>query len=156
MNFGTPSLRVREPFSTDSNSEVIRQMASRRRVTVRGEWWLWIYCCHWRLTSEDRQFATGSSSLRRIQKAIGQLGGQELVSVAVEPETGATRFTFDLGCVLACRRFDRDTDDPLWMLYKPNRYVLSVHGNGTFSHERGSAVEKRLHPIEDGIATDDR
>ena len=68
--------------------------------------------------------------------------------VAVEPETGATRFVFDLGCVLHCRRFERDTDAELWMLYKPSGYVLSVHGNGTFSHQRGSEVEKHLQRIE--------
>ena len=35
----------------------------------------------------------------------------------------------------------------LWMLYKPNGYVLSVFGNGTFSHQRASEVAKRLQPI---------
>jgi hypothetical protein len=131
-------------------------MASRRRVTVRGEWWLWIYCCYWRLTSGDLELATGSSSMLRIERATAQLEGQELVSVAVEPETGATRFTFDLGCVLHCRRFERDSDAELWMLYKPSGYVLSVHSNGTFSHQRATVVEKRLQPIEDGVRPDDR
>lgn len=116
LNFGKPSLRVREPFSTDSMSEVVRRMASRRLVTVRGEWKLWIYCCYWRLTSDDLKLASGSSSLRQIERGIMQLDGQKLVSVAVEPETGATRFTFDLGCVLHCRRFERNTDDELWTL----------------------------------------
>ena len=156
MNFGQPSLHVREPFSTNSASEAVRRMASRRRVTVRGEWWLWIYCCYWRLTTGDLELATGSSSFRRIERATAQLEGQELMSVAVEPETGATRFTFDLGCVLHCRRFARDTDGELWMLYKPSGYVLSVHGNGTFSHQRATEVEKRLQPIKDGVRPDDR
>jgi hypothetical protein len=156
MNFGKPSLHVREPFSTDSTSEAVRRMASRRRVTVRGEWWLWLYCCYWRLTSGDLELATGSSSFRRIERATAQLDGQELVSVAVEPETGATRFAFDLGCVLHCRRFERDTDAELWMLYKPSGYVLSVHGNGTFSHQRATEVEKRLQPIRDRVRGDDR
>jgi hypothetical protein len=156
MNFGTPSLQVREPFSTDSKSDAVQRMASRRRVTIRGEWWLWIYCCHWRLTSGDLQLATASSSFGRIERAAAELEGQQLVSVAVEPETGATRFAFDLGCVLHCRRFERDTDAELWMLYKPSGYVLSVHGNGTFSHQRASGVEKRFHPIEDGVGPDGR
>ncbi|MDX1970371.1 MAG: hypothetical protein SFV23_24590 [Planctomycetaceae bacterium] len=125
-------------------------MASRRLVTVRGEWWLWIYCCYWQLTSGDLQLATGSSSLRRIELATSQLDGQELVSVDVEPETGATRFVFDLGCVLQCRRFKRDTDAELWLLYRPSGYVLSVHGNGTFGHQRSTEVEQRFQPIEDG------
>lgn len=144
MNFGKPSLHIREPFSTDSTSEAVRRMASRRRVTIAGKWWLWIYCCYWRLTSGDLELATGSSSLRRIERATAQLEGQELVSLAVEPETGATHFAFDLGCVLRCRRFERGNDAELWMLYKPSGYVLSVHGNGTFSHQRATEVEKRL------------
>jgi len=156
MNFGKPSLGVREPFTTDSKSEVVRRMAARRQVTVRGEWWLWIFSCYWRLTLEGLELATGSSSFRRIERATAQLEGQELVSVAVEPTTGATRFAFDLGCVLNCRRFERDTDADLWMLYKPSGYVLSVHGNGTFSHQRGTEVEKRPQPIEDGVRPDDR
>jgi hypothetical protein len=156
MNFGKPSLHVRKPFTTDSTSEAVRRIASRRRVTVRGEWWLWIYCCYWRLTTGDLELATGSASFRRIERATAQLEGQELLSVAVEPETGATRFAFDLGCVLHCRRFERDTDAELWMLYKPSGYVLSVHGNGTFSHQRATAVEKRLQPIEGGVRPDNR
>jgi hypothetical protein len=156
INFGQASLHVREPFRTDSTSEALRLMASQRRVTVRGEWWLWIYLCYWRLTSNDLELATGSSSRRRIERATAQLAGQQLVSVAIEPNTGASRFVFDLGCVLHCRRFKRDSDAELWMLYKPGGYVLSVYGNGTFSHERGTAVESRLWPLEDSIRPGDR
>ena len=156
MNFGRPSLHIREPFRADSKSETVQRIASRRCVTVRGEYWLWIYCCYWRLTAGELQLATGSSSFRRIERATAQLSGQKLASVAVEPETGATRFVFDLGCALHCRRFERDTDAELWMLYKPNGYVLSVHGNGNLSHLRSSKVEKRLRHIEDGVRPDDQ
>src|SRR5260370_40726921 len=78
MNSGETSLCIREPFTTDSKSEVVRRMAGRRQVTVRGEWWLWIYCCYWRLTSDGLALATGSSSFRRIERATAQLEGQEL------------------------------------------------------------------------------
>lgn len=154
MNFGKPSLSVREPFKAESKDEAIRRLAARRLVTVRGEWWLWIYCCYWRLTSDGLPLATGSSSFRQIDRAMAQLGGQKLVAVDVVPETGATRFAFDLGCVLHCRRFERDSDAELWTLYKPSGYVLSVHGNGTFSHHRGTEVENCLQPIARGSDPD--
>lgn len=154
MNFGNPSLYVREPFQTDSKSEAVQRMAACRHITIRGKWWLWIYCCYWRLTSDGLSLATGSSSIRRINRATAQLEGQKLVSAKVEPKTGATLFAFDLKCVLHCRRFERDSDAVLWMLYKPNGYVLSVHGSGAFSHQRGTEVEKRLQPIEDCLRPD--
>lgn len=136
MNFGKPSLDIREPYVTRPVSEAATRMASRRNVTVRGEWWLWIYCSYWRLTSDDRRLATGSSSARQIERAIQQLDGQKLVSAVVHPETGATRFAFDLGCVLGCRRFERNSDKEWWMLYQPSGYVLSAHGDGAISHFR--------------------
>lgn len=136
MNFGTPSLDIREPYVTNFASETAKRVASRRNVTVRGKWWLWIYCSYWRLSSDQRRLATGSSSARQIERAIQQLDGQKLVSAVVNPETGVTRFVFDLGCVLDCRRFERNSDKELWMLYKPTGYVLSAHGNGVISHFR--------------------
>ena len=138
MNFGIPSLDIREPFMTDSTSEIVQQMAALRRVTVRGEWFLWIYCCYWSLTSGEHQLATGSSSYRRIERAVSQFEGQKLVSVTMDPDTCATRFTFDLGCILRCRRFEPDSKQELWMLYKPSGYVLSVCGEGHIDHQRGT------------------
>lgn len=151
LKFGKPSLRIREPFITDSTSDIVQRLAARRLVTVRGEWKLWIYCCYWQLTSDDLKLASGSSSLRQIEQAIIQLDGQKLVSVAINPDTGATRFSFDLGYVLHCRRFERKSSDELWTLYKPNKYVLSVYGNGTFSHSRSNKVKSRIQPIDLGI-----
>lgn len=136
INFGKPSLKVREPYVTRSQFQVVQDLSSRRLVTVRGEWWLWLWCCHWQLSMNTDILATGSSSIRRIEKGMSQLSGQKLVSLSVNERTGFTRFDFDLGCHLHCRRFERDSKDELWTLYRPSGYVLSVHGNGTFCHQR--------------------
>lgn len=143
MNFGNPSLTIREPIRTTSASKTAARILGRRNVTIRGEWWLWIYCCHWRLSTGELTLATGASSLRKIERAISELEGQQLASVAIDNETGATRFAFDLGMVLHCRRFNRTTDSELWMLYTPSGYVLSVAGNGRIGHQRSRASEKR-------------
>ncbi len=147
MNFGEPSLRVREPYITNSKNPIVQGLAARRRIAIRGKWWLWIYCCHWRLSLGDEQAVTSASSDRKISRAIAILQGQKVVSVAVEARTGATRFSFDLGGVLDCRRFNQTSDADLWTLYKPNGYVLATQGTGTFSHQRGSEREKRLKSI---------
>ncbi len=83
MNFGNPSLYVREPFPTGAKSEVIRRLAARRGVRVRGDWWLWLFCCYWRLISDGKLLATGSASFRRIERAMAQLEGQKLLTVDV-------------------------------------------------------------------------
>lgn len=145
MNFGKPSLRMREPYRTNSRSTAIQQGAAHRQVRVRGQWWLWIYCCYWRLSSNGKELARGASSLKRIERGMSHLDGQNLTSVEVSPTTGATRFAFDLGCLLECRRLEQESDEELWLLYKPSGYVLSVYGNGTLSH-RQSTVRERQRP----------
>lgn len=155
MNFGDPSLRVREPYRTRSASEAVQRMAARRLVTIRGEWWLWLHCCYWRLSGEAHDLATGSSSLRRIQQAVSQLEGQALTAVTIESRTGASRFIFDLGCVLHCRRFERDSDEELWALYEPGGIVLSAHGDGNLDRRLGSDIEKPRQPVEEGAEPND-
>lgn len=147
MNFGDPSLRIREPLLTDSQSPIAQKLASRRLVTVRGEWKLWIYCCYWKLTSTSGTRTTGASSIRKIEQATSELSGQKLASISIDDGTGFTRFEFDLGCELECRRFDRENEDELWSLYRPNGYVLSVHGNGTYRHQRGTDSEQNPMPL---------
>jgi hypothetical protein len=134
LNFGQPYLSIREPVATSSTSEAVQKLAATRTVSVRGEWWLWLQC-YWQLSSHNDRLATGSSSQTRIEKALRQLDGQKLLAVEVDPTTGASCFGFDLGCVLRCRRFERNSDE-VWLLYKPNGYVLAVLGDGSVTHER--------------------
>ena len=148
LNFGKPSLRIREPYRSKAKSEVIQRLAARRSARLRGQWWLWMFCSYWRLSSHGTDSVTGSCSNSKIQRALVQLSGQKLVSATIKPATGATRFAFDLGCLLECRRFAQDDAD-LWTLYKPSGYTLSVHGDGTMSHHRGSRAKKQFRPIED-------
>lgn len=100
--------------------------------------------CHWRIAQDDLVVATSSASSRRIELAWKQLEGQMLVSVNIQPETGATNFVFDLGGVLHCRRYEKNSADTLWTLYKPGGYVLMVNGNGTYCHQRGTQQEKHF------------
>ncbi len=61
----------------------------------------------------------------------------------MNPDTGATAFSFDLGSVVEVRRFERTSTDELWILNKPNGYFLSVRGDGTYDHVPGSGLDNR-------------
>ena len=53
------------------------------------------------------------------------------------------RFIVSAGSDDDVRRFERDSEDELWLLYKPSGYVLSVRGDGQYSHRPGSGSDKR-------------
>ena len=145
MNFGTPRLKViREPHATKSKLERVKQRAAQRMVAVRGQWKLWIFCGYWRIYRNGRLLGGYSSTFRTGTRAADSLEGEKLLRVDVDPKTGATRFEFDLGSVLEVRRLrNYESDEDIWILYKPNGYALSVHGDGTYDHVPGSGIDKR-------------
>lgn len=144
MNFGDPYLVIREPYSTESKLKRVQEQASRRQVHVRGQWWLWIFYASWRVYRKGQLLGGYSSSFRKGSIAAHFLDGQKLIAVKTNAKTGETRFEFDLEGVLEVSRFKKDDDSSdLWLLYKPNGYVLSVHGDGTYDHAPGSGIDKR-------------
>ena len=142
MNFGRPHLRVREPRETESKFKRIRDLYARRVVTLRGDWWLWIFCAYWKLSIRGKVAARGSSTPAAIKRALHLLKGQRLASVTIDPRNGRTSLEFDLGASLEVRRFDNSGDSDMWLLYKPRNRVLSVRGNGTYSHLWGNQPAK--------------
>jgi hypothetical protein len=147
LSFGEPVLRIREPYKTKSKSKRIRRLAASRHISIKGAWWLWIYGSYWRLSQDGKTIARSSSTTRKIKMGMESHGGQKLTHVNLDPRNGKTRFEFDLGGVLEARRFDRASDIELWLLYKPNGYVLSIRGEGQYNHTLGSSHDENWKPI---------
>jgi len=149
MSFGNPLLRIREPYKTQSKSRRIRESATRRAVTVKGKWWLWVFCADWNLKVDSKYKASNKSNYNQKLMAMSRLDGQRIVSVKVNKKTGETVFSFDLGAKLEVRRFDISNSD-IWTLYCPTGMVLSVMGNGTYSYQKGNTPPNRLKlvPLE--------
>jgi hypothetical protein len=136
MNFGRPHLKIDEPKKVRANrSPIVRELFSRRRVNVRGQWWLWIQAWRWKLSAFSES-ATPYSSRQRIENAMACLDGQKLTGFEVAERTGITRFTFDLGGVLECTNHETQELGEMWLLYRPNGTVLTVYNDGTFSESR--------------------
>lgn len=145
VQFGEPTLRVvHEPAPNiqvprrGRNVPVkeVRRRANRRQVFVGGRWNLWVYHANWRIVRSGACLASKSSSMRKMGPALLDLQGQRLVGVTVNPQSGATRFEFDLDTVLEVRRRDRSSTDELWLLYGPDGYQRSVRGDGTFKRQK--------------------
>ena len=138
LNFGNPQLKIREPYKSNSKNVVLRENASYRSITVEGTSWLWIFCSFWKLTLKDALTVRSSASYRKILIATAKLDGQKLLDVKVHPGTGLTIFKFDIGAVLECRRFDKQSSEPLWLLGKSDGQTLSVTGDGYNIFQKGS------------------
>jgi hypothetical protein len=143
LRFGKPKIvNVREPRKSASKTEIVRRFANRRIVSIEGDWKIWIYLSRWRIVRSSKCLATSSSSNLKKDLAFDDLNGQRLLGIYVNPNNGATRFTFDLDTVLEVRRFDSRSKDELWLIYGRDGIERSVRGNGVFKREPLSGNKK--------------
>lgn len=147
LNFGEPVLTIREPRPSSTKSPKARELFARRYVAVRGKWRLWVFVANWKISFDGKRAATNLSSYRKIQIALARLQGQLLTKVDINPQTGETRFRFDLGGVLKVSRWKRKSKRDLWLLYKPNGYILAIRGGGRYSHQRDDCHAEKTFPI---------
>lgn len=152
LNFGEPHLEIREPFQAKSKSRDIIELFAHRQVKVKGEYWLWLFICYWRLSFNGIKAASNRSPIRLRNKAVWKLDGQILTNVTVDSESGSTTFDFDLGAKLQVRSWERKSDDELWLLYKPDNYVLTVRADGFYTHSlRTENNEEKYKLTESGL-----
>jgi hypothetical protein len=132
FQFGAPSLLVREPYASTSSSINVRRIAARRIVKPVGEWHLFVFCCHWRVTASGEPVADDESAHDQIEAAARVLDGQKLVAVTLNADSRATTFSFDLGSVLSTWPYEADQEEQ-WSLYLPDQRVLTYRADGCYS-----------------------
>lgn len=138
MEFGQPSLVIREPMNSSQPSDKLaREREVRRLVSVQGQWHLWLYCSTWRVFDQVRGLIGDSSSRLSIDMAAKYLDGQALQRAQLVRRPFKTVLEFDLGASLEIVPYSRQ--DELWMLYEPEGSVLTVRADRKYSYELGSS-----------------
>ena len=137
LSFGQPIMRIREPEKVKSRNAGVRLRHAHRRVTVRGEWWLWVFSASWKLSVKGYGKITDTSSLKEMRRGLALLDGQILTGVSINPRTSTTEMNFDLGAKLSIQRISSRDDNDIWSLYQPNSYVLSVRADGKYKNNPG-------------------
>jgi hypothetical protein len=147
LEFGRPHLHVREPYVSSSESRRVREGAARRRITVHGDWHLWIYCCDWAVFQGSRLVGDSESSDLKIHRAARCLDGRKLVAAHVFPHGMRSLFEFETGARLETKPYGRTREQ--WLLYEPGGNVLVVRADRTYSYGKGNRPpdRKQWRPI---------
>lgn len=130
MEFGNPRLEVREPRHLAIDvSETVRRNFQRRRVTVVGEWHLWVQHCTWRLSVKNASVDSEEMNKDAVEAALAELDGQKLVKVRSN-DSGAIALSFDLGGQLVIRAAEPPSDDDMVTLHDASGVVFAVRPQG--------------------------
>jgi hypothetical protein len=137
FEFGQPHLKVREP-----SSENRVKKSNYRKITLHGEWHLWIYCCSWKIYLSNELVAWSESSRIKVKNALEYIDGQKITNVEINSDTADTVFYFDLGGVLKTKGYSDDLYEQ-WLLFEPQGNVLSVRNDGKYCYQPQDSPEEQ-------------
>lgn len=142
LEFGKPHLSVREPMEPNPEGDArVRRALRRRRVSILGDWHLFIQYCDWRIS-----VAGGSLDSQSIgsfpDECLADLDGQRLVSLESGSLPNSWKFQFDLGGVLELwpSTAYAATDD-LWHLRSWNGDIAALQGDGAIVFEHAASAD---------------
>jgi hypothetical protein len=148
MNFGSPSLQVRQPQRSKARSPAVRALFARRGVFLRGTYWLLISPASWRLVLADGLAVRDTSSVKRLNMAVARLEGEILDGLTISTRSGATTFYFDLGARLTVRPTGgAPLESELWSL-NDRAHVVAIGAGGTYSYGSVKRSPEPTAPIE--------
>jgi hypothetical protein len=118
MEFGEPHRIVREPSRTagESESAVVRNVLDRRRISIKGDFTLFVRDSQWSISTKDAAVNWKSDQALVRQMISVHLDGQKLVTWARQADE--TVLEFDLGTTLRLGRsmFPNDMASVLWTI----------------------------------------
>jgi hypothetical protein len=132
LEFGEPHLSVREPVEPNhARGARVQRALRRRRVSILGDWSLFVQYCDWKISVADGSVdsqSIGTSS----NECLADLDGQRLVSLESAARFNSWKFQFDLGGMLEVwpSAAYGPTDD-LWHLATWNDGTAALTADGT-------------------------
>ena len=133
MEFGEPHLEVRQPrtLSGDDVSDRVKRNFQKRRVSIVGQWHLWVQYCDWSITTTDAKVSNRETDTMKIDSCLEELDGQALVAVVEDAACATCTLRFDLGAVLELSPSLDSDDNDLWTVHYLHKSVFGYRSNGT-------------------------
>jgi len=128
MEFGQPHLTVREPMTARMGAtERVRDLLSRRKVSIVGDWTLWIQEADWLVCQSGRCVGVNDPDLRTF---LDCLNGQRLMNARFDEHL---ELEFDLGAsVRLSPSVSKQDDIALWSLTYFKGTTFTLHGSVRF------------------------
>lgn len=134
LNFGKPLLVTREPIiGRKENLASVNAALAKRKISVVGEYHLWVYCSKWEIRNQENVFASNDSDSNDIALACERLDGLILNEFSFDTDTLITYIYFEneLSLIIS-------PDD----LLKSDQWILFVNDkNYSMSHD-GELIEE--------------
>jgi hypothetical protein len=133
MEFGEPHLEVRQPriLTGDDVSDRVKRNFQKRRVSLVGQWHLWVQHCDWSITTSNAKVSNRETDAMKVDSCLEVLDGQALVAVDEDAARASCTLRFDLGATLELSPSLESDDNDLWTVHHLHESVFGYRSNGT-------------------------
>jgi hypothetical protein len=136
MEFGGAHLAVREPIQPrSSSSEKAQRSLVRRRVSVVGDWHLWIKYGEWKLSAAQGALDSRTPLGSPLDECLRDLDGQKLASIDAGAASNSLVLAFDLGARLEIWPSAEIPDDQ-WSLHRWDGDIAAYQSDGSLVFEK--------------------
>lgn len=132
LEFGWPHLNIRQPRTSESDSNIVNAHFRRRRVTVTGDWHFWIQNCHWEVVTVAGS-ANHNDCAADIDMQLIELDGQILCAIDKVASTNEIILAFDLNAFIKLRPTSELPDENQWGLYEFEGRIITCTNAGDVS-----------------------
>ena len=104
------------------------RLRPEKKIIQKGEWFLWLYHCMWRIIHNDRIIVSSLAETKEeMQYAVEKINGSTLKSVEIMQPFWDAKFTFSNNHTI--ETFSRAGNENYWMLRIPNSKYLTFGPN---------------------------
>jgi len=101
FNLGTPILVKGQPKiqKTFGKSEIPfpGNTYKTRSISIKGEYFIWIFCCDWKITIDEHEIAHNESKDKEVINGVDFIDGQIIEKISLDCQKLSGTIEFDLG-----------------------------------------------------------
>lgn len=116
-------------FGNDLPIKVIKRR--QRQIETRPEWYLWVYMSFWEIKFKNEMLATNDDDENTMKNALTKLENRKLIDVKAPNDNLILEFEDGISIYL----IPNPAEDEQWMLFTPEKKVLTAGSFGRFSYE---------------------
>lgn len=127
-------------ITMDFGKDIFITSKKTKRSRKRGEWFLWIYMCAWRLDHQQQPIIGASDDRELINSKLKNLEGKKFLHMEIINDSFDCRLEFEDNFQLLLFSFGVK-DDEQWMFFTSNNGKVFTAGPGTSWEYEDSSKE---------------
>ena len=110
------------------------RLRPQEKIIQKGEWFLWIYQCMWRVIYKERIIVSSLAETKEeMQCVVEKINHSKLEAVEITQPFFDAKFTFSNGYII--ETFSIEDNDDYWMLKVPDGSYLTFRANSEIKYE---------------------